>query len=108
MSRPTMRTLAGGAAGIAAGILGGIVLSSVSAGGVALPPGGGPLEAAHLPPLLTRPGEPVTLRYAIVCSPRADGQPCDGSTQAGPRGRAHSEERLSFESGPGARRAIST
>jgi hypothetical protein len=79
MSRPTMRTLAGGAAGIAAGILGGIVLSSVSAGGVALPPGGGSLEAAHLPPLLTRPGEPVTLRYAIVCSPRADGRPCDAS-----------------------------
>ena len=30
-------------------------------------------------PSLTRPGEPVTLRYAIVCAPRDDGEPCDGS-----------------------------
>jgi hypothetical protein len=29
--------------------------------------------------VLTRPGEPVTLRYAIVCAPRDDGQPCNGS-----------------------------
>ncbi|CAN5255399.1 hypothetical protein BH18ACT12_BH18ACT12_07950 [soil metagenome] len=79
MRRPTMRSLAGGAAGIAAGILGGIVLGSVAAGGTALPPAQGPIEAAHLPPLLTMPGEPVTLRYAIVCSPREDGRPCNGS-----------------------------
>lgn len=41
------------------------------------------IAGAHLPPLLTLPGEQVTLRYAIVCSP-ADpahdpvGTPCDG------------------------------
>jgi hypothetical protein len=29
--------------------------------------------------VLTRAGEPVTLRYAIVCAPRDDGEPCDGS-----------------------------
>lgn len=79
MRRPTTRSLAGGAAGIAAGILGGIVLGSVSAGGIALPSAQVPIEAAHLPPLLTMPGEPVTLRYAIVCSPREDGRPCYGS-----------------------------
>jgi hypothetical protein len=100
MSRPIMRTLAGGAAGIAAGILGGIVLSSVSAGGVALPPGGGPLEAAHLPPLLTRPDEPVTLRYAIVCSPRADGRPCDGSGEVYLRsGRSGGFQRFALSRG---------
>jgi len=79
MRRPTTRSLAGGAAGIAAGILGGIVLGSGSAGGTAPPAGRAPVEAAHLPPLLTMPGEPITLRYAIVCSPRDDGRPCDGS-----------------------------
>ena len=79
MRRPRLRSLAGGAAGIAAGILGGIALSSVSAEGTALPWGRGPIEAAHLPPLLTLPGEPVALRYAIVCTPRSDGRPCDGS-----------------------------
>jgi hypothetical protein len=29
--------------------------------------------------VLTVPGEPVGLRYGIVCAPRADGLPCDGS-----------------------------
>jgi hypothetical protein len=29
--------------------------------------------------VLTRAGEPVRLRYAIVCAPRGDGEPCDGS-----------------------------
>jgi hypothetical protein len=79
MGRPTMRSLAGGAAGIAAGIVAGMVLSSVSAGGSATPSGRRPLEGAHLPPLLRLPGEQVTLRYAIVCPPRDDGRPCDGS-----------------------------
>jgi hypothetical protein len=37
------------------------------------------VDAAHVPPLLALPGEPVTLRYAIVCPPRDDGAPCDGS-----------------------------
>jgi hypothetical protein len=37
------------------------------------------IDAAHVPPLLRLPGEPVRLRYAIVCAPRADGLPCDGS-----------------------------
>lgn len=77
MRRPGIRSLAGGAAGIVAGVIGGIALTSVSAasGPTAAPD----LDAVHVPPVLTRAGEPVTLRYAIVCAPRDDGEPCDGS-----------------------------
>ncbi|MBA2642390.1 MAG: hypothetical protein H0U82_05635 [Actinobacteria bacterium] len=37
------------------------------------------LEAAHLPPLLTAPGEPVELRYDVFCSTseETDESPCD-------------------------------
>lgn len=78
MRRPGIRSLAGGAAGIVAGVIGGIALTSVSAasGPTAAVPD---LDAVHVPPVLTRAGEPVTLRYAIVCAPRDDGEPCDGS-----------------------------
>ena len=79
MRRPTIRSLAGGAAGIAAGICSGIVLTSGSAGNLASPPAARLLDAAHLPPVLTLPGEPVTLRYAILCTPTDDGRPCEGS-----------------------------
>ena len=80
MRRPPFRSLAGGAAGIAAGVIGGVVLTSVSTAGlapVALAPA--LIDATHVPPVLTLPGEPVTLRYGLVCTPRADGLPCDGS-----------------------------
>jgi hypothetical protein len=78
MRRPGIRSLAGGAAGIVAGVIGGIALTSTStAGGPTLAVPG--LEAAHVPPILTTADEPVRLRYAIVCPPKADGQPCDGS-----------------------------
>src|SRR5262245_55447827 len=79
MRRPTKRSLAGGAAGIAAGILGGIALTPGSAGNLVAPAAEQFIDAAHLPPALTLPGEPVTLRYAIVCTPRDDGLPCEGS-----------------------------
>lgn len=78
MRRPGIRSLAGGAAGIVAGVIGGIALTSV-------PAAGGPafaqpaLDAVHIPPVLTLAGERVRLRYAIVCAPRDDGEPCDGS-----------------------------
>jgi hypothetical protein len=78
MRRPGIRSLAGGAAGIVAGVTGGIALTSISAAGGLAPALPGP-DAVHVPPVLTRPGEPVTLRYAIVCAPREDGEPCDGS-----------------------------
>jgi hypothetical protein len=39
------------------------------------------IDAAHVPPLLTLPGEPVALRYAIVCPAAGEmpfgGVPCD-------------------------------
>jgi len=78
MRRPGIRSLAGGAAGIVAGVIGGIALTSISVASGPTPAVPG-LDAAHAPPLLTRPGEPVTLRYAIVCAPRDDGLPCEGS-----------------------------
>ncbi len=79
MRRPTKRSLAGGAAGIAAGVLAGIVLTPGSAGNLAVPEAEQFIDAAHVPPALTLPGDVVTLRYAIVCTPRHDGRPCDGS-----------------------------
>ena len=78
MRRPGIRSLAGGAAGIVAGVIGGIALTSTSAATGPMPTVPG-LDAVHIPPVLTRPGEPVILRYAIVCAPRDDGEPCDGS-----------------------------
>jgi hypothetical protein len=78
MRRPGIRSLAGGAAGIVAGVIGGIALTSVMAASGPTPAAPG-LDAVHIPPVLTRAEEPVTLRYAIVCAPRDDGEPCDGS-----------------------------
>jgi hypothetical protein len=104
MRRPTMRSLAGGAAGIAAGILGGIALSSVSAGSLESPLAPQLVDGAHVPPLLTLPGEPVTLRYAIVCSPREDGQPCDASGEVYARaGQTGSFQRLALRRGEDSR-----
>ena len=78
MRRPGIRSLTGGAAGIVAGVIGGIALTSISVASGPAPVWPG-LDALHVPPVLTRAGEPVTLRYAIVCAPRDDGEPCDGS-----------------------------
>jgi hypothetical protein len=80
MRRPRFRSLAGGAAGIAAGVIGGVVLTSVStAGPTPVAAGSVLIDATHVPPVLTLPGEPIRLRYGLVCTPRADGLPCDGS-----------------------------
>jgi hypothetical protein len=80
MRRPGIRSLVGGAAGLAAGVIGGVTLTSVSAAGPT-PVSRAPalIDAAHVPRVLTLPGEPIRLRYAIVCTPRDDGLPCDGS-----------------------------
>ena len=80
MRRPRFRSLAGGAAGIAAGVIGGVMLTSVSAAGTA-PAAAGPalIDVTHVPPVLTVRGEPVRLRYGLVCTPRDDGLPCNGS-----------------------------
>jgi hypothetical protein len=80
MRRPRFRSLAGGAAGIAAGVIGGVVLTSVSTAGPT--PGMAPppvIDATHVPPILTLRGERTRLRYGLVCAPREDGLPCDGS-----------------------------
>ncbi len=79
MGRPTMRSLVGGAAGITAGVLGGIALGAISAAGNSSPSAPALIDAAHVPPVLALLGEAISLRYAIVCSPRDDGRPCDGS-----------------------------
>jgi hypothetical protein len=79
MGRPTRRSLVGGAAGLTAASLAGIALGAIPAGETPAPGAPATVDAAHVPPLLALPGEPITLRYAIVCPPRDDGAPCDGS-----------------------------
>src|SRR5262245_15772975 len=80
MRRPPFRSLAGGVAGIAAGVIGGVVLASGSAAGpTSVADGPALADATHVPPVLTLPGEPIRLRFGLVCAPRADGLPCDGS-----------------------------
>lgn len=85
MHRLSCRAAMGGAAGVLAGVLAGMGVLSISAASAArptgqnVPPGARLLAAAHVPPLLTRPGEPLTLRYAIVCAPREDGSACAGA-----------------------------
>ncbi len=99
MRRPGIRSLAGGAAGIVAGVIGGIALTSISAASGLAPAAPG-LDAVHVPPVLTRPGEAITLRYAIVCPPRDDGQPCDGSGSVYARaGQSGSFRRLALSRG---------
>lgn len=80
MRRPRFRSLAGGAAGIAIGVIGGVVLTSVSAAGPTPAAVSPPLiDVTHVPPVLTVRGESIRLRYGLVCTPRDDGLPCDGS-----------------------------
>jgi hypothetical protein len=79
MGRPTMRSLVGGAAGLTAGLLGGIGLGAISAAGGSSPSAPAVIDGAHVPPVLVLPEERITLRYAIVCPPRDDGRPCEGS-----------------------------
>src|SRR6476620_9533406 len=96
MGRPALRSLVGGAAGLGAGLSGEVTRTSLSAAGLGGPGGAAPgLEASHVPPALTLPGEPATLRYAIVCAPREDGRPCAGSGEVYVRaGQAGSYERI--------------
>jgi hypothetical protein len=104
MRRPSIRSLAGGAAGIAAGVIGGIALTSLSTAGPLAPGAHVAVEGSHLPPVLTMPGEPVRLRYAIVCTPREDGEPCDGSGEVYVRaGQSGPFERLALTRGPDSR-----
>jgi hypothetical protein len=86
-SRRRRRLLGGALAGGLAGLVAGAVIAAAAP---SMHEQGEPdvavdsiIDAAHVPPFLTLPGEPVTLRYAIVCpGPEGDpfgGAPCDAS-----------------------------
>ena len=100
MRRSAIRSLVGGAAGIAAGLIGGIALTGMSSAGSSLQAPSPDVDATHVPPALTLPGERVTLRYSIVCGPRDDGEPCDGSGELFVRpGQDGAFERIALSSG---------
>ena len=64
MRRPSIRSLAGGAAGIASGVIAGVVLTAVSAAGPpAVPNPPALIDAAHVPPLLELLEEPGRLVF---------------------------------------------
>jgi hypothetical protein len=84
MHRPRIRRVLAAAAGALAGVAlaaGALTRAPARAAGDGAEPrlGNAFVDGAHVPPALTRRGEPITLRYAIVCTPRADLRPCDGS-----------------------------
>ncbi len=70
-SRRRRRLLGGALAGGLAGVVTGAVIATAAPGiheqGETDIAPTAIVDAAHVPPLLTVPGEPVTLRYAIVC-----------------------------------------
>ena len=90
LSRPRRRgrRLSAGLSGLAAGVLAGGAALALAGVAVATRTGPAPevdpgalVEAAHLPPLLTAPGEPAGLRYDIYCAAQGSdpesGAPCD-------------------------------
>jgi hypothetical protein len=86
-SRRRRRLLGGALAGGLAGVVAGAVIATAAPGaheeGESEAAIGAMIDAAHVPPLLTVPGKPVALRYAIVCPAPGDvpfgGAPCDAS-----------------------------
>ena len=74
--------LAGGLAGIVSGALIATAAPKVNEQGEPDGDVRSIVDAGHVPPFLTLPGERVTLRYAIVCPAPGDapfsGAPCDG------------------------------
>lgn len=99
MRRPPVRSLVGGAAGIVAGVLGGIALASSTAG-PGPPERPSVIDVAHVPPVLTPAAEPIQLRYAVVCAPREDGEPCHASGEVYVRaGQGGPFERLALRRG---------
>jgi hypothetical protein len=86
MERSRRRRLLGGA--LAGGLAGLVTGAVIAAAAPSVHEQGEPdvavdsiIDAAHVPPLLTLSGEPVTLRYAIVCPAAGDApfgdSPCD-------------------------------
>src|SRR5436190_1857413 len=96
MRRPSFRSLAGGAAGITAGVIGGVVLTSVSAAG--------PTPVAAGPPQVSLPlRDPVTISlglhtFGVVREPDAHAVAAAWGSGGGEVGLAGSRE-LGF-SGP--------
>ena len=88
--RRRLRVLVAGCAGLAAGALFATVFAMVGLAGDAVGnandrPNVDParlIDAAHLPPLLTRPAEVAALRYDVYCPP-PDGAPDEGPCDAG-------------------------
>jgi len=87
-ARRRLRFAAAGAAGAVAGLAAAAVLllgpASGAIGDLPSPPALDPariIDATHVPPVLTLPGEPVTLRYDIYCQPPAGsaGDECDAA-----------------------------
>lgn len=82
------KTLVAGLAGLAMGVLAGgaalALLAGTAVGNATGRPNADPgslIDAAHVPPLLTAPGERIQLRYDIYCAAPGDdpesGAPCD-------------------------------
>jgi len=92
MRKVPRRRIAGATAGVAAGVIAGVGVLALA--GVSIARGletadrdpAALIDATHLPPLLTLPGEAVTLRYDVYCAaPGADpesGVPCDAGGTA--------------------------
>ena len=87
--RPARRTLLGAVAGIVAGTIAGAGVLALTGAAVARGLGAADsdpsplIEATHLPPLLTLPGESTTLYYDVYCTPAGtdpeSGAPCDAA-----------------------------
>ncbi|HEU5211232.1 MAG TPA: hypothetical protein VFU10_00520 [Gaiellaceae bacterium] len=78
-ARRWLRLPAAGAAGAVVGLAAAAVLllgpASGAVGDPPVPPALDPariIDATHVPPVLTLPGEPLTLRYDVYCPPPAD------------------------------------
>jgi hypothetical protein len=90
--RLARRMIVGGAGGVVAGLIAAAGVLATTGEATARGLGstdrdpGTLIEATHLPPLLTVPGEPVTLRYDVYCAPPGpdpeSGAPCDATGTA--------------------------
>lgn len=82
VSRPKVTGLAGLVAGLLVGVATAVLAGSAVAHQLAPGKPEAFLEATHVPPLLTAPGEPVALRYDVYCAPAGEpvtDAPCPAS-----------------------------
>ena len=87
MSRPTLQHVALGSLGLLAGLLAGALVVGLAPASVIHQPAADAaspfIEATHLPPLLTRAGETVDLRYDVYCSAAGNEETEDGCDASG-------------------------